>query len=279
MDKELRQYYKQRQHGGRGTAARVLDGVILRAVFAAGCYLWFRHNVANDLIVIFLTALTTLLFLAALRLYRQLSFEKFVLREKERLSDVVLCERLMLLPKQEFHALCKRIAALLPGFEQAHFVSTQRASQLTEDDILSAYHAAQKAGASALVVFSLSGCKDQARALIARLPIRVELVETSMLLRMARQLEGYAVVDADVETHIRSLMSAQRERRARMQAEPFGAKHAKKYLICAIVLTLSSFITGYALYYRLLAGVCLLLSATSYILNRPGAAPAAEHAQ
>ncbi len=279
MDKDLKRYYKQRQHGGRGTAARVADGVVLRIVFAAGCYLWFRHNVANEMVVILLTALTTLLFLVAMRLYRQLSFDKFVKKEKERLTDVVLCERLMLLPEEEFYALNQRIVELLPGFENAHLVSIQRASQLGEDDILAAFHAAQKENAQQLVIISLSACRDQALALIGRLPVRVELVPIPTLLRMARQLEGYAVTDEDVETHIRSLMGAQREKRARMQAEPFGAKHAKKYLICAIVLTLSSFITGYALYYRLLAGVCLLLSATSFVLNRHGASEPAEHAQ
>ncbi len=279
MDKELKRYYKQRQHGGRGTAARVADGVVLRVVFAAGCYLWFRHNVTNEMVVILLTALTTLLFLAAMRLYRQLSFDKFVQKEQERLADVVLCERLMLLPEPEFHSLSKRIVDLLPGFEHAHLVSVQRASQLGEDDILHAFHAAQNENAQQLVIISLSNCRDQALALMGRLPIRVELVSISMLLRMARQLEGYAVTDEDVQAHIRSLMGAQREKRARMQAEPFGAKHAKKYLICAIVLTLSSFITGYALYYRLLAGVCLLLSATSFVLNRPGTSGTAEHAQ
>ena len=279
MDKELKRYYKQRQHGGRGTAARVADGIVLRIVFAAGCYLWFRHNVANEMVVILLTALTTLLFLVAMQLYRQLSFDKFVRKEKERLTDVVLCERLMLLPEEEFRALNQRIVELLPGFENAHLVSIQRASQLNEDDILAAFHAAQKENAQQIVIISLSTCKDQALALIGRLPIRVELVPLPTLLRMARQLEGYAVTDEDVETHIRSLMGAQREKKARMQAEPFGAKHARKYLICAIVLTLSSFITGYALYYRLLAGVCLLLSATSFVLNRPNASEPAEHAQ
>ena len=279
MDKELKRYYKQQQHGGRGTAARVADGVVLRVVFAAGCYLWFRYNVANEMLVILLTALTTLLFLAALRLYRQLSFDKFVQKEKERLTDVVLCERLMLLKDTEFQSLCRRIVDLLPGFEHAHLVSIQRASQLGEDDILCFYHAAQNENAQQLVIISLSACKDQALALMNRLPIRVELVSISMLLRMARQLEGYAVTEADVEAHIRNLMNAQHEKRARMQAEPFGAKHAKKYLICAIVLTISSFITGYALYYRLLAGVCLLLSATSFVLNRPNASGTAEHVQ
>ncbi|HWR22285.1 MAG TPA: hypothetical protein VN366_02310 [Feifaniaceae bacterium] len=279
MDKELKRYYKQRQHGGRGAAARVADGVVLRVVFAAGCYLWFRHNVANEMVVILLTALTTFLFLVAMRLYRQLSFDKFVQKEKERLTDVVLCERLMLLPEEEFFALSRRIVELLPGFENAHLTCIQRASQLGEDDILAAFHAAQKEGAEQMVLISLSNCRDQALALLGRLPVRVELVPIPMLLRMARQLEGYAVTDEDVETHIRSLMGAQRARRERMQAEPFGAKHAKKYLVCAVVLTLSSFITGYALYYRLLAGVCLLLSATSFVLNRPSASGAAEQAQ
>ena len=41
------------------------------------------------------------------------------------------------------------------------------------------------------------------------------------------------------------------------------------YLICAVLLIAASFVTGYAIYYRLLAGLCLLLSGTTYFINRP----------
>jgi len=276
MDKEIRRYYKRRQSGGRGAVARVADGVILRAVFAAGCYLWFRQNIKNEVLMILLTAVTLLLFFLALRIWRDIRFDKYAHKEEERLKDTVLCERLLMLPAADFHGLCKRVVEELPGFEQAYLVTFQRVSPLSEDDVLQAFHAAQAEGYSELALFSLSEASDAASALLKRLPVRAECLPPAALMHMAQQMDGFTVTQEDVAAHIRSTLAVQRERRARMQAEPFAAERAGKYLVCAIVLALASFITGYALYYRLLAGLCLLLCAASFLLNRPAAQAAPE---
>lgn len=269
MDRDLKRYFKQRQHGGRGRAARAADGIALRLVFAAACYLWFRYNVANQIVVILLTAATTLLFLAAARLYRELSFDRFVKKEQERLMDVVLRERLLLLSEDAFSQLCRNICEQLPGFDNNTFIwCAQRATNLDEDTILQAYHAAQAQSNPQLAICSLSPCNETAAALLLRLPIHAECVNPELLLHMARQTEGYTVDASDVEAHIRSGLAAKRDSRARMQGEPFAAGRSRKYLLCAGVLILASFLTGYALYYRLLAGLCLLLAATTFALNR-----------
>lgn len=276
MDRDVKRYFKQQQSGGRSGAARALDGIMLRLVFAAACYLWFRYNIENNVAVILLTAVTTLLFLAAAQLWREISFDRFVQREQERLSDAVLRERLLLLPTEAFNELCKRIMAQMPDMDDAFLWCAQHAAPLTEDDILAAYRDAQSENALRLTVCSLSPCSAAACALISRLPIHADCMKPELLLRMARQAEGYSVSKDDLETHIHSSQSARKERRTSMQAQPFASGRSKKYLLCAAVLIAASFLTGYALYYRLLAGLCLLLSASSYMLNRPLAVQTAE---
>lgn len=271
MDKDIRRYYKRRQNGGRGVLARTADSVMLHAVFAAGCYLWFRQNVKNEMLMILLTAATILLFFVALRIWRDIRFDRYVRREEEHLKDDVLRERLLMLPAVDFHGLCKRAAEHIPGFEEAYLVTFQRMAPLTEDDILAAFHAAQAEGYSQMAIFSLSEPSEAAAALLKRIPARTECLPPAMLSQMAQQMDGFTVSDADVARHIRSALAVRKERRARAQAEPFAAGRAGKYLLCAGVLTLASFITGYALYYRLLAGLCVLLSATGFLLNRPAA--------
>lgn len=269
MDRDVKRYFKQQQSGGRSSAARTLDGIMLRLVFAAACYLWFRYNIENKIAVILLTAVTTLLFLAAGQLWREISFDRFVQREQERLSDTVLRERLLLMPTDAFEELCKRVLEQMPDMEDAFLWCAQHAAPLTEDDILTAYRAAQAQKALRLTVCSLSPCSTAACALLNRLPIHADCIKPALLLHMARQAEGYSVSQDDIETHIHSSQSARKERRASMQAQPFAAGRSKKYLLCAAVLIAASFLTGYALYYRLLAGLCLLLSASSFVLNRP----------
>ena len=269
MDRDLKRYFKQQQHGGRGSAARTMDGIALRLVFAAACYLWFKYNVENQVAIILLTAVTTLLFLAAAQLWQEISFDRFVQRERERLLNAVLRERLLLLSAGSFRDLCKRILEQITGQDEAYVWCVQRAAPLSEDDILQAYRAARSHDALRLCICSLSNCSPPASALMNRLPIHTEILKPDLLLQMARQTEGYSVSQSDLETHIRSSQVQRREKRAQMQAQPFAAGRAKKYLLCASVLIAASFLTGYALYYRMLAGLCLLLSATSYMLNRP----------
>ena len=137
---------------------------MLRAVFAAGCYLWFRQNIINEILMILLTAVTILLFLVALKIWRELRFDKYVHREEARIRDDVLRERLLMLPAADFHGLCLRIMERLPGFEGAYLVTFQRVSPLSEDDILTAFHAAQKEGYSEMALFSLSRLSEAAQS-------------------------------------------------------------------------------------------------------------------
>lgn len=276
MDRDVKRYFRQQQSGGRSSAARILDGVMLRLVFAAACYLWFRYNIENNVAVILLTAVTVLLFLAAAQLWREISFDRFVQREQDRLSDTVLRERLLLMSPDAFDELCRRVMEQMPDMEDAFLWCAQHAAPLSEDNILAAYHAAQSKNVLRLAILSLSPCSSAALELMNRLPIHVDCIKPELFLHLVRKTEGYSVNQSDIETHIHASQSARREHRASMQAQPFSSGRSKKYLLCATVLTAASFLTGYALYYRLLAGLCLLLSASSYLLNRPIPAQIAE---
>ncbi len=276
MDKDIKRYYKQRQHGGRSLAARIADGIALRLVFAAASYLWFHYNIENHVVVILLTSLTTFIFVAALKLWKDISFDRFVQKESARLCDTVLRERLLLLDESEFYELCECVCADLPGFENAMLWCIQHSLPIDADDVLSAFRRARKQNAQLLAVCSLSGCTEAASALMLRLPIRAEYISPDLLLRFAKQTKTFAVEAEDVNAHIRSKQTVVLERRKQMQAEPFAPGRAKKYLICAAILAAASFITGYALYYRLLAGLCLMLAGTSFTLNQFAPIKAAE---
>lgn len=276
MEKQIRRYYKQKQSGGRSTAARIADGVVLRLILAFACYLWFQSNVKNQLVAIALTVATMGLLFLALGLYRGLAFEKFVNKERERLRDVVLRERLLLLSEEEFRALCLQITDRRGETEQVHLRCSQRASALDEDAILDAFHAAQAKDARTLILCTLSPLTAKATAILKRLPVEAICITQDQVLKEARGMAGYAVTDEDIEDYIVKEQSVRDARRKRMQTQPFASGRTKKYLICAAVLFAASFVTGYALYYRLLAGLCVLLAGTAFWINRPMSPPPQE---
>lgn len=274
MNKTIRQYYKQRQHGGRGTFARIVDSVALHAVAAAAGYLWFRYYVRGAGYVFLLTSVTTLLFFIAMRLWSSLRFDRFVIKESRRLTDVVLRERLLLLPAAGFQSICEKAAANMEhseyGQEGVCLWCAQQATPVREDTILEAYRGAREIHAFKLLLCSLSPLSEEAAALLGRLPVEAVWLPQEALLTAARETAGYAVDDMDVEAYIRSEIRAHSERRIHVQAQPFAAGNAKKYLLLAALLIAASFIVGYKLYYRLLAGACLALFSLTLLLKKSG---------
>ncbi|MDR1619892.1 MAG: hypothetical protein LBS18_04425 [Clostridiales bacterium] len=269
MDKSIKEYYRRGYQGGRGKFARVLDVVLLHAVFMAACYIWFYYHMGRLWPALLLTGLTSLLLFLAAHLWRSIRFERFVARERARLADIVQKERLLLLNEKSFQEICRHAALSLNETDTGRLFCVRRAAKLNEDDVLTAFYAAQKEKAAALVICSVAAPDERAGALLKRLPARVTLIGKEALLRAARGIDGYAVNDADIEAYIHSEIAAKKERREKLPAQPFVPGNAKKYLLCGLFLTAASFLSGYTLYFRLLAGVCLLLSAATFALNRP----------
>ena len=73
---------------------------------------------------------------------------------------------------------------------------------------------------------------------------------------------------SDVEKEILRMEGAAKRARKKAAAEPFSGASVRKYLIAAAILTAASFFTGYPLYYRLLAGVCMTLFVGSAAISR-----------
>ncbi|MPN37066.1 hypothetical protein SDC9_184582 [bioreactor metagenome] len=74
-----------------------------------------------------------------------------------------------------------------------------------------------------------------------------------------------ALIDDDtLTTLISKELEVRRERRAQMRKQPFMPGKVKGYLIAAAVLIAAAFITGYTIYYPLLASVCVSLAILSW---------------
>ena len=270
MEKDLLRYYRQRQCKGRSKAARVLDAVLLRLLFVAASYLWFRSNVPNQVAVHVLTAVTTALFLFAARLWRGLRFDRFVQQEQQRLRQAARLEQLMVLPKAAF---LQQVQALMidraPSPEyQPLAIGLQQVQPVREDDVLRAWRAGQNQGAQHILLYATAPFTPQALALCKRLPGNIIPYGPQELIRHIEQADALPITQTDLDARIRSMQRGSRESHSEIQAQAFGSGRALRYLICGSILFAASFLTGYSLYYRLLAGVCLALAATAFWINK-----------
>ena len=95
-------YYKRRFYNGRTAFARAVDYIALRVILLIACYLWFTVNVQSLAMAAVLTIASVTAISIFAELVKSIRFEKFCLREKERLRRKLFTESLALMPKAEF---------------------------------------------------------------------------------------------------------------------------------------------------------------------------------
>jgi len=268
MDPILRCYYRQRQYRGRSAAARIVDGVAIRLLFAALSFLWFRSQVPNTAVVWVLTGVTALLFCIAAGLWSRLRFDGFVEREQERLREEVALERLLLEPREKFARMVGDLAWALPEAKDAYLAILQQAEPLTRDGVLRAYHAARARGARRMLLCCAGPCTEEATGLSKRLPIPAELFDRKRLARALLESGVLTIPDETIGERIKSMAEAEKDRRKAVQGEAFRAGSAGRYLLLSGILFGLSFFGSYALYYRLLSALCGLFAAVSFWINR-----------
>ncbi len=256
-DRSVERYYRTRYGGGRGAFARALDYIALRLILFAGAFLFYRSRFGSLWIVAALSALTLGLCMILMRLYREIAFERFSRREHERLRRAALADRLMLAPRRYLETLCHTL--LRPCETAALLVCALPADA---DALL---ETVRKEPLRPLCVFSTAGFARSAEELAPRLS-GVRLCGQDALIEAAERI-GVCAADADVDDRIRAILAAAKQRRRRSFSFNFPRSAVRRYLLAALVLFGCSFLTRYALYYRMFAGLCVSIAGVCAALS------------
>ena len=251
-------YFRRQFAGGRRLIGRLIDYAALRAVLFLAFYFFFKARVHPPAIVWLLAGISLLAAALLIRVVRECLYARFKQREKRRLFNELLKNRLMLLPTNEFLRLCDSLLefARIP-------CPLQCAAPAGPDDILRFVRAA---GDRPITIFSTAGYTREAEAFAARDDCDVRLTPVARLLDAAVHSRA-CPEESDLAAEIARLASSERAKRRLAAAAPLSSVRLNKYLIAAAFLTGASFLTGYALYYRLLAGLCMLLAALTAALS------------
>ena len=274
--KRILRYYKQRMYHGRSLAARILDFVSLRLILLTACYLWFFSLARDRLVAAVLSIIAVLMFSVVMALLHSLRLERFIEKERRRLVGENLREQLALLPKQEFARLAQQAAQALPDYDAADgtpryrgrpclVYAMQQLSPASLDDMLTVYRAARRKQVSEVLLYTAVPAGSDAESFVRRLSeVSIRLQPTDVLVELCREQQKETLAEELIE---KKLSDAAAEKK-RKRAQPFAKGQTRRYLVCAAILLAASFLTRYALYYRLLAGVSLALAGMSFFVNR-----------
>ena len=109
MKKVINRYYKQRISRGRTGLARFVDAVALRALLFCAGYIWFRNMGLVSYVSLFLSAIVVCLASIAIKLYRDMRFERFVVRERSAIAREEARSRLATMSEEDLSCAVSRI--------------------------------------------------------------------------------------------------------------------------------------------------------------------------
>ena len=146
-------------------------------------------------------------------------------------------------------------------------VILQRALPVNANDLLVLVRT--HTGCGELHVFSCSAYDDTATAFAARANGKLALHAPEELFAAAGEA-GMTPSEADAKKSILAQVAFEKRRKRRKSMQAYIVTGARKYALIALLLLGLSFVSGYALYYRMLAGFCMTIAAFGFWRGKAG---------
>jgi len=281
MDKKKRAYFR-REFARRTAAARWADRIFFALLVWVVFYGWFLTQMANTLAAAILASLSALTCVTAAALFRSIRFDKFVSKHTEQLKKQAVLEHLMILPPNSvmdvllssdpalkgIHgvAVCKNgFVARFPNGRKCMCALLQKypSEKVTASELLELRRQSEAEGCTELWVYSTAEYANEAKTIVKSDGFFARLNSRDELITLAEKLELIPDEDAvnrAVEARIREKQSA----RESVKKGAFIPSSAKRYVLCAAGIMAASLVTGYRIYYTLMAGLCLAFAAISW---------------
>lgn len=254
----VRRYLQRKRAKGKSLLARVLDAVMLLAVLFAAVFVYLCGKGVHVRHALLLSGVVGTFFAVLYKLYAAWALQRYMPREIKRISKELLRENMPFVDRQLYRDLCCKAS----GVQNPVVFFT---AEPVGADMLLPYLLELEEEDAAFCSFS--GFTDAAKKLVTGRFLKVRLIGADPLLDAAMEEPCLRPSLREVYRHIETEEAACRQRRKRARSLP-GEDGGKRYLLAAGLLVLFSFQTGYALYYRMLAGLCLSVAAMRSVLRR-----------
>jgi len=249
--------YLQRQRTkGKSPLARALDALLLLLILFASVFLYLCSKGLHMKHALLLSAIMGAFFSVLYKLYSAWALQRFLPREIHRLSKDLLKRNMPFIDRELYRNLCQKASKCS---DPVIFCLAEPVSA----DLLLPHLKNNKVGT---VFCSFSGFTDAAKKLVSVKDEKIHLIGTEPLLNAAMEEPALRPSVREVYRHIEAEEALRRQRRKSVRSFPqeYGGK---RYLVAAGLLLLFSFQTGYMLYYRMLAGLCISVAAVRGILR------------
>ena len=270
MDRKLILYYKRKLYGGRSTAARFIDFIVLRVVVLFVIFLtllFFSRSITVSLLI---SVFITLAVSFALALFRQRRIRRFIEKDMDRIKRKCLLEELTILDAAGFEEYITRlfeglteIKPLEDGFMATrenvlYYVMHNHPNSVCDIDTALKIYRQLRADS---VVISLGDFNEAAKTFFSGQ--KIKLISGKMILKAAAQKDMLP----DEDTAQQKAHYEMRETIVtidKLKGSAFSKSKIKAYILCGLIITCWPLVTGFRIYYPIIAVFCFVMAAITY---------------
>ncbi len=275
MDTELQRYYKKKVYGGRSTVARILDFIALRAFLLFFLFIIILYLSLSVIVSLLMSIFLTIAISIAFVLISRRKTQRYIKKDILRLKQKCMLEKLTFMNANEYSQYINRmldnsikdIALVDDGFtgfykESLIYVFHNHPSkEYGVVEILKIYR--DYKDSKKIIILSLSEFSEDAKKMCRSLPIEIELVGGEKILKLAEKaslLPDEQAAEKSAEEEMRETIVTLET----LRKSALSKVKVKGYVICGIVIMCWPLITGFRIYYPIIAVACFVLAIISY---------------
>lgn len=275
MDPKLLRYYKKKMRGGRTLVARAVDFFVFRAflfsfIFVIVMYLTLSTTAAL-LISAFLTAAASLAAMA----YNKRKTEKYIAKDMQSIKRKCLLEKLTFMDADKYTQFINglfdgRITDIgltgdgfygICGGEAFYAFHNHPGGECSLSDALKVYRLFENK--DKFTILSLGEFSEEAEAMLSSVPKSVETVGGKRVLEIA-EAKGMLPDEAEAEERALKEMRAAIVTLENLKESAFSRTKIKGYIICGVVIMCWPVVTGFRIYYPIIAIACFAMAIITY---------------
>ncbi|MGI5850429.1 MAG: hypothetical protein ACOX8Q_10280 [Christensenellales bacterium] len=275
MDIKMQRYYKKKIYGGRSLIARTVDFLLLRAFIFFIIFIFILYLSLSTTVALLMSIFITIAISLMLQVVKRKKTDGFIKKDLERLKQKCLLEMLTLMDKNEYAEYINKIFdyrikdAVFIGndFKATYkdygmYVFHNHPNSLCGvEDTLNIYRLFKDK--KKIIIISLSEFSEDAKRLSAMLPAEFDLISGQRILNIANEM-GMMPDEKNAEENVKKEMNDTIVTLKKIRKAAFSKAKIKSYIICGIVIMFWPFITGFRIYYPIIAIVCFVLAFITY---------------
>ena len=275
MDSRLVRYYKKQLYGGRSLVARLFDFIILRFMTLFVIFLAVLYFSRSFTVALLISAFITLAFSFTLALIRRNRIRRYIEKDMVRIKQKCLLEELTMMDADSYIGY---MSQLFDGFSEStptedgfiagkdntvyYFLHNHPSSVCGIDSVLKIRREIMN---QSITIVSLGEFSESVKTFCSGQ--KIGLISGKSILKAAAE-KGMLPNEETAQQKAHTEMSETIVTVDKLKNSAFSKNKVKAYIFCGLIVTCWPFVTGFRIYYPIIAVICFIMAAVTFRRNK-----------